>query len=117
MFNLSVQEGPGYLLIVASGAGRVTPLCASSRFIEEVLHRTGSRRVLLDMMALTPMVNDDERQEVLGRLHPSVSHLDKLAVLMPRAVSLGLLLEAARVNGVDAREFDDVLKAEAWLQE
>lgn len=116
MFSLSVQEGRGYFLIVASGAGSVVPLCASSKFIAEVLQRTGARRVLLDMMALTPLVDDSERQEVLDGLYATIAKLDRLAILMPRAVSLGLLLEAARTEGVDACEFDDVLQAEKWLQ-
>ena len=81
-----------------------------------MLQRTGAKRVLLDMMALTPMVSHDEREEVLGRLHQSTRNLERLAILMPRAVSLGLLLEAARANVVQAREFDDVLEAEKWLQ-
>ena len=35
-----------------------------------------------------------------------------LAILVPRAASLGMLLEAARATGVQATEFDNVLDPE-----
>ena len=116
MFNVSVQDGRGYLLVVSSGNGRVHPLCASARFIDELVQRTGARRVLLDMMALTPMLNEEERKEVSMVLYETIHRLERLAILMPQAVSLGLLLQAARAKGVDAKEFDDIAAAERWLK-
>ena len=115
MFNVSVQEGSGYLLIVTSGAGTVAPLCAANRFIEEMLQRTGAKRVLLDMMALTLLVADEERRQVVTSLHEGMSKLERLAVLVPHGSSLGMLLEAARATGVQAAELDNVLDAERWL--
>ena len=117
MFNVGVQEGAGYLLIVTSGAGTVAPLCSANRFIEEILRRTGARRVLLDMMALNLLVNEEERRQVVLSLYEGMSQLERLAILVPRAASLGMLLEAARATGVQATEFDNALDAEKWLQE
>jgi hypothetical protein len=116
MFNISVQESPAYLLIVTSGAGTLDPLCAANRFVEEMLQRTGARRVLLDMMALTLLVDDAERKVVITSLLGGMSRLERLAVLVPRSASLGMLLEAARATGTQASEFDDILDAERWLQ-
>ena len=115
MFNVSVQESPAYLLVVSSGAGTLAPLCAANRFVEEMLLRTGSRRVLLDMMALSLQVEDQERREVISTLLAGMSKLERVAILLPRSASLGMLLEAARTTGTEAAEFDNILDAERWL--
>lgn len=115
MFNISAQESPAYLLVVASGAGTLAPLCAANRFVEEMLQRTGARRMLLDMMALSLEVEDQQRKEVISTLLAGMSKLERLAILMPQAASLGMLLEAARTTGTEAAEFDNLLAAERWL--
>ena len=80
-----------------------------------MLQRTGARRVLLDMMALTLLVEDQERREVISSLLGGMAKLERLAILVPRAASLGMLLEAARATGTEAIEFDNIVDAERWL--
>lgn len=115
MFTISTDHGASYLRIVVSGRGGVDEACASAVFCGELLRRSSSRRVLVDMMAFSPKFARADGLDVLSALYGSMPALERLAVLIPAGKSHGLLLEVARHRNVPAREFDDFAQAEAWL--
>src|SRR4051812_45439588 len=116
MFTLSIQRGPSYLLAVASGSADVDENCSGVVFVADILRRTGTRRLLFDMTALTPTFGKGGAIEVISTLYSSMPPMDRIAVLVPPGMSHGLVLEVARHRNVPAREFENPGEADAWLQ-
>lgn len=117
MFTISSEHDPRYLRIVVTGHAGVDETCAGAVFCAELLRRTSSRRVLVDMMAFFPVFDRADGLDVLSTLYGGMPPLERLAILIPPRRSYGLILEVARHRDVPAREFDDRRVAEAWLHE
>ncbi|HEX7890758.1 MAG TPA: hypothetical protein VF522_15465 [Ramlibacter sp.] len=117
MFTISTEPGPGYLRFLVAGPAGVHETCAGAAFCAELLRRTSSRRVLLDMMTFAPVFARADGLDVLSTLYGEMPALERLAVLIPAGKSHGIVLEVARHRNVPAREFDDPEEAAAWLTE
>lgn len=117
MFTISTERCPGYLRIVVTGRAGVDETCAGALFCAELLKRASSRRVLVDMMAFAPEFARTDGLEVLSTLYGVMPPLERIGVTIPAGKSHGLVLDVARHRNVPAREFDDLGKAVAWLQE
>ena len=117
MFTIGTERGPGFLRVVVSGPAGVHETCAGALYTAELLRRTSSSRVLLDMMAFAPEFARTDGLDVLSTLYGAMPPLERIAIVIPAGRSHGLVLDVARHRQVPAREFDDVREAEAWLQD
>lgn len=116
MFTVSIERRPDYVLAVATGAADVHCICSGAVFVADVLRRTGGKRLMFDMTALTPQLERAEALEVISTLYASMPSMEKIAILAPQQGSHGLVLEVARHRNVPAREFDNASDADAWLR-
>ena len=116
MFSVGIQRGPSYLLATATGPADVHENCSGILFVTDLLRRTGTRKLLFDMMALEPSYGPEGAIEVISTLYSSMPEMEKIAVLVPAGMSKGIILEVARHRGVTAREFADVRAADEWLR-
>ena len=116
MFTVSVQRGPSYLLAVATGPADVHDNCAGVMFVADILRRSGVKRLMFDMTALTPQFGQSGALEVISTLYNTMPPLERIAVLVPKGMSQGLVLEVARHRNVPAMEFANANEADAWLQ-
>jgi hypothetical protein len=116
VFSISAQID-GFALMVASGTAGPDELCAAASFLAELVHRSGERRLLVDLLALNHGVGADDHAAMRDHLDAVMPPLDRLAIAIPEGSSLGLLVGVARAKGVDAREFASLGDAEAWLAE
>src|SRR4051812_42272666 len=103
--------------MVASGTAGPDELCAAASFMSELVHRSGERRLLVDLLALNQDVTGEDDAAMRGHLERVMPPLDRLAIAIPEGASLGLLVGVARAKGVDAREFSALGDAEDWLAE
>ncbi|MDB5898598.1 MAG: hypothetical protein JWP22_1457 [Ramlibacter sp.] len=115
MFTLSIQRRPAYLLAAASGPADVDENCSGIVFVADMLRRTCSRRLLLDMTALAPRFAGAGALELISTLYSSMPAMEKIAVLVAAGTSHGVVLEVARHRNVPAMEFANVSEADAWL--
>ena len=117
MFTVGIQRGPSYLLAVASGTADIEENCSGVVFVADILRRTGTKRLLFDMMALTTRFGQAGALEVISTLYTSLPPMEKIAVLVPAGMSHGLVLEVARHRNVPAQEFASARAADEWLQQ
>ena len=115
MFSIGLQRNPRYLLAVATGSAGIEENCAGVVFVADMLRRTGARRLLFDMMALTLDFGPAGGLEVISTLYNNLPPMEKIAVLVPRGMSRGIVMEVARHRDVPAQEFDDAASADVWL--
>ena len=66
MFTIGTEPGPGFLRVVVTGPAGVHETCAGAVYIAELLRRTSSPRVLIDMMAFAPEFARSVALELLG---------------------------------------------------
>lgn len=116
MFTVSIQRRPAYLLAVASGSADADENCSGVVFVADILRRTGTRRLLFDIVELTPQFGQAGALEVISTLYAHLPPLEKIAVLAPQGGSKGLVLEVARHRNVPAMEFASASEADAWLR-
>ena len=117
MFTIGTEPGPGFLRVVVTGPAGVHEACAAAVYAAELLRRTSSPRVLIDMMAFAPAFARTDGLDVLSTLYGAMPPLERIAIVIPAGRSHGLVLDVARHRQVPAREFDDVHEAEAWLKD
>ena len=116
MFTVSIESRPDYVLAVATGPADVQHNCSGAVFVADIMRRTGGKRLMFDMTALTPQLERAEALEVISTLYASMPSMEKIAILAPQQGSHGLVLEVARHRNVPAREFDNASDADAWLR-
>lgn len=115
MFTISTHVGLSYLLIVLTGHGQASHLCALNAFVGELITRTGVRRVLLDSIAFEAAIDEGGREAMLSHMQASIPALDKVAVLVQAGRERGFVVATAAARGFEAREFNNLRAAEEWL--
>ena len=116
MFTVSIQTGSRYLLAIASGLASAADNCAGVVFVAESLRRTSTKRLLFDITALSPEMGPQGAMEVISTLYLHMPPLEKIALLVPRGESLGMVKEAAAHRNIPFREFVDAVEADEWLR-
>lgn len=117
MFNIGVQVGSEYVLIVLSGQAGGAELHAMNVFVADLLVRTGRRRVLLESLSFTPTLAGDEqgKQSIVAHMRATMPQLERVAVLVPADSRRGFIRGAAAGREFEAAEFTDLVEAERWL--
>lgn len=116
MFTVSVQTGGCYLLAIASGVADVADNCSGVVFVAESLRRTSAKRLLFDITALAPDMDPQGAMEVISTLYLNMPPLEKIALLVPKGESRGMLKEVAQHRNIAFREFVDAAEADEWLR-
>lgn len=118
MFNLGVQVGSSYILVVVSGAGGADELQSMNVFTAGMIEHTGRRRLLLDSLAFESTLGADAaaKQAVIAHMKATIPQLERVAVLVRQGARRGLVSGASERGDFLAAEFDDIVEAEKWLQ-
>lgn len=120
LFNIGVQVGGRYILVVLSGEAGTAEIQAMNVFVADLLSRTGRKRVLLDSLAFStasPQGADDAgKRAVIAHMAATMPQLERVAVLVPGDSQRGFVRGAAAARHFEAQEFTDIVEAEAWLQ-
>jgi len=120
VFNIGVQVGSRYILVVLSGEAGALEIQSMNVFVADLLTRTGRRRVLLDSLAFTPALaqgaGDAARRAIIEHMATTLPQLERVAVLVQDDQRRGFVRGAAQARHFEAAEFTDIVAAEAWLQ-
>jgi hypothetical protein len=116
MFTVSIQTGSCYLLAIASGVANVADNCSGVIFVAESLRRTATKRLLFDMTAFASDLGPEGAIEVISTLYLNMPPLEKIALLVPKGQSRGMVKEVASHRNIPFREFVDAAEADEWLR-
>jgi hypothetical protein len=117
MFNIAIQYGNRYQLVIVSGAGGAAEFRAAHSFVNEWVGQTRCRRLLVDLLGVTSAMDAREKQSLSHHLQRTMPHYEKLAIVAHAAAGIQLIQRAAEARKVRTREFFKLEAAESWLME
>jgi hypothetical protein len=113
-FQVTVHQGP-FLLFVASGPARLSELMGAVNFLGTVAHQQGSRRALLDLLAVEVQLAGADYL-ILGQFFGKhLKGMERVAAVVQEQYRVGTGEKAGQDAGLNVRVFSKLNEAIAWL--
>jgi hypothetical protein len=114
--SIQVEERPGYLLLVEQGTLRsVAAVEQYAAALEQLVQRTGLRRVLIDSRGTEPVGRDDGVREALWKWLLSGRAFDQMAFVLSSELQVTSVNMVALSERAAIRGFSAVHEAHRWL--
>jgi hypothetical protein len=115
MFSVSAEYVPTTALITCSGpAGRIE-ICAALAFGGEIARLAGHVHFLFDLLAVDFEGSTEERLAMGRYAATQLAGVERVAVVLTPEVHTGEGEQAARVSGIDLRNFHSLQDGLDWL--
>ncbi|HZY17934.1 MAG TPA: hypothetical protein VFE82_05590 [Ramlibacter sp.] len=114
-FNVGVQHGEHYLLVVGTGAATVSDLCGGASLGAVTARLSGCRRVLIDLLGVEQDLSFTEHLQLGAHLAEVAAGLERVATVVPAQQKVGVSERAAQLQGLQIKTFTSLADAQAWL--
>lgn len=116
MFNVAVNHGGPYLLVVGSGTAQLCDLMAVADVAARVAHMKQSRLVMVDLLGVEPTLSFTEHLQLGAHFAAALARIDRVASVVALRFRSGTSEKAAQKAGVNLRTFTDLSEADRWLR-
>jgi len=113
--SLHFTHGPVYAVAEVTALAFLESAEPVLREIAERTRHYGSRRLLVNLMDVVGTFGPDEQQAIGLLAHRHLSHLEKVASLVPPDKITRVSEKAARAQGMELRVFISLPEAVEWL--
>lgn len=115
MFNIAVQHGRQSLLAVATGAATLDDMVGAAAMVAVIAGRAGHRRALVDVLGAQPQLTPEQHQQLGVEIARAWAALERVAVVVPASLRIGVGEQAAQQQGLRLRTFTALEPATQWL--
>ena len=115
MTTLHLTHGPVYAVAEISALAFLESAEPLLRSIAEQTRRRGDRRLLINLMDVVGTFGPQEQRTIGLLVFQHLSHLEKVASLVPPEKITRVSEQAARAEGMDLRVFTVFTEAIDWL--
>lgn len=115
LFNVAVQHGGPYLLVVASGRAHLCDFFGLFDLAARVAQMKAHRRAIVDLLAVEPVLSFTEHLQLGAHVATALAGLDRVATVVDARFKTGTSEEAAQKHGLNLRTFVDIHEATEWL--
>jgi hypothetical protein len=116
-FDVAIDHGPHYARVSVSGRPAIDELLSMIHLLGVESETWPDDRVLVDLRLVRTPFSLPEQFRIGEEAAASLSHMGKIASLVPPERLTRVSEKAARRNGTNVRVFDDEQAALAWLRE
>lgn len=116
-FDVAIDHGPHYARVSVSGRPAIDELLSMIHLLGVESETWPDDRVLVDLRRVRTPFSLPEQFRIGEEAAASLSHMGKIASLVPPERLTRVSEKAARRNGINVRVFDDERAALAWLRE
>jgi hypothetical protein len=113
-FQVTVHQGP-FLLFVASGPARLSELMGAVNFLGTVAYQQGSRRALLDLLAVEVQLAGQDYVELGQYFGQQLEGMERVAAVVQQQYRVGTGEKAGQDAGLNVRIFSRLNEAITWL--
>ena len=114
-FDVVIERGPSYVQVTISGQPELGELLSMIHLLGVESETWPEDKVLVDLRQVVTPFTEPEQFRIGLEAAASMSHLDRIASLVPPERVTRVSEKAARRNGVNVRVFGDEHAAIAWL--
>jgi len=116
-FDVAIDSTAHYIRVQVTGAPALGQLLSLIHLLGVDSETWQEDKVLVDLRGVVTPFSRPEQFRIGEEAAASMSHLDRIASLVPPERLTRVSEKAARRNGVNVRVFDDEREAIAWLEE
>ena len=114
-FDLAISREPQHIRVVVTGEPSIGQLLSLIHLLGVESETWEQDRVLVDLREVTTEFTRMEQFRIGEEAAASLSHMDRIASVVPAEKITRVSEKAARRNGVNVCVFDDEQAALAWL--
>jgi hypothetical protein len=115
--NLTYKHGPAMSVVEVSGLAFADQATQALEAIREATHEHGVRRLLIDLTDVVGTLGEREHKALGLLVVQYLSHLERVASLVPEDKITRISEAAARSRGMELRVFTGLTGAVSWLLE
>jgi hypothetical protein len=115
-FDVVIERGPGYVQVTISGQPELGELLSMIHLLGVESETWDDDRVLVDLRRVRTEFTRYEQFRIGEETAASLSHMEKIASVVPRERITRVSEKTARRMGANVCVFDDVACALAWLR-
>ena len=115
-FDVVIDDMRHFMRVTVSGEPSLEELLSMIHLLGVESESWQENKVLVDLRAVATHFSRPEQFRIGEEASLSLSHMDRIASLVPADRVTRVSEKAARRNGVNVRVFDDEGLAIAWLQ-
>ena len=116
-FDLAIHGEPRFIRVAVTGRPSIGQLLSLIRLLGVESETWEQDKVLVDLRAVSTEFTRLEQFRIGEEAAASLSHMDRIASLVPAEKITRVSEKAARRNGVNVCVFDEERNALAWLLE
>jgi hypothetical protein len=116
-FDLAIRREPRYIRVAVTGEPSIGQLLSLIHLLGVESETWEQDKVLVDLRAVSTEFTRMEQFRIGEEAAASLSHMDRIASLVPAEKITRVSEKAARRNGVNVCVFDEERNALAWLLE
>lgn len=114
-FDVAIDSASHYIRVTITGEPAIGQMLSLIHLLGVESETWPEDRVLVDLRQVATPFSEPEQFRIGLEAAASMSHLDRIASLVPPERVTRVSERAARRNGVNVRVFDDERAALAWL--
>ncbi|MFC5496843.1 hypothetical protein ACFPOE_04790 [Caenimonas terrae] len=114
---LSFRSAPQYLVATCTGAATLQDFFGAIDALAAETRRVGATRLLVDLRGVTEQFRFTDQFSIGERARASLSHLERMASLVPEHRRTGTSEQVANQQGILLRVFTLPAAADAWLSQ
>lgn len=115
-FDVAIAEQTRYVRVTVTGSPDFTQVLSMIHLLGVESETWREHTVLVDLRGVSTPFSFAEQFRIGEEAAASLSHMDKIASLVPAERVTRVSEKAARRNGSNVRVFDDEGQAIAWLE-
>jgi hypothetical protein len=116
-FDLAIQREPRHVRVAVTGEPSIGQMLSLIHLLGVESETWEQDKVLVDLRAVRTEFTQQEQYRIGEEAALSLTHMDRIASLVPAGRITRVSEKAARRNGVNVCVFDDEQAALAWLLE
>ena len=116
-FDLAIDPGPHFIRVTVTGQPSLGQLLSLIHLLGVESETWKVDRVLVDLRDVATPFGKQEQFRIGEEAAASLSHMEKIASVVPPERVTRVSEKAARRNGANVSVFDDEQAAIAWLRE
>ena len=116
-FDVAIDARAHFVRIAVTGEPALGELLSMIHLLGVESETWDEHRVMVDLRAVRTRFSRPEQFRIGEEAAASLSHMDKIASVVPPERITRMSEKAAQRNGVNVRVFDDERAAIVWLQE
>jgi hypothetical protein len=114
-FDLAIRREPRYIRVAVTGEPSIGQLLSLIHLLGVESETWEQDKVLVDLRAVSTEFTREDQFRIGEEAAASLSHMDRIASLVPAEKITRVSEKAARRNGVNVCVFHDEQAAVAWL--